>query len=414
MRVLAALLLLAAASAAEEQTRDQSLEAEVEEYLDRTEFDLRTSWQAAPEFRGDAGDTRFIVRARGLMDGYGASADNWDSRLHENGLFIRQTRLGTIGRIRRNFIYMMELELSSGSASPRDIWVGLRDVIGVAHLKLGNMRDPFGLDGVTPIPFHMFMERAVSGRAFGLGRNYAIRLEGAPLDKRLFWMVGWYRKRNGWASTTGPGGYSVSARVAGSVIRDHDDRRLLSVQLSFTWRSPSDHAARFRARAGPAAGPRIVDTGEFASDSEYRFALAVVYRTGPFTVQAEGYVSNNSGLGTDATFHGLYAMAQYWLTGETFTFHESDAAWARVVPNANFQDGTGGRGAWAIALRYDHTDLTDGGIDGGEADSFTFDVTWLWNPNMRVKLNLVWADVVGGPHGSSTVTYLMTRFQFDF
>ncbi|MHC4449265.1 MAG: hypothetical protein ACYS0E_03835, partial [Planctomycetota bacterium] len=71
------------------------------------------------------------MRARGLMDGYGASADNWDSRLHENGLFIRQTRLGTIGRIRRNFIYMMELELSSGSASPRDIWVGLRDVIGV-------------------------------------------------------------------------------------------------------------------------------------------------------------------------------------------------------------------------------------------------------------------------------------------
>lgn len=414
MRVLVALLLLAATSAAEEQTRDQSLEAEVDEYLQRTEFDLRTSWQAAPEFRGDAGDTRIILRARGITDAYGATADNWDGSLHENGSFIRQTRLGTVGRIRRNFIYLMEIEFSSGTPSPRDIWVGLRDVIGVAHLKLGNMRDPFGLDGVTPIPFHMFMERAVSGRAFGLGRNFAIRLEGTPFDKRLFWMVGWYRERSGWRSETGPGGYSVSGRVAVSAIQDVDGNRLLSLQLSFTWRSPSDHMARYRARAGPATGPRIVDTDDFASDNEVRFGLAAIYRTGPFTVQAEAFVTNNSGFGTDATFHGVYVMAQYWLTGESYKFQKSDGAWGRVVPIANFHDAAGGRGAWALALRYDHTDLTDGGIDGGEVDSFTFDVTWLWNPNMRVKLNLVWADVVGGPHGSSTVSYLMTRFQFDF
>ena len=67
-----------------------------------------------------------------------------------------------------------------------------------------------------------------------------------------------------------------------------------------------------------------------------------------------------------------------------------------------------------LALRFDRVDLTDGGIDGGVMGSFTFGVTWMWNPNTRVKTDLVYADITGGPLGSGTIWYLITRFQFDF
>jgi phosphate-selective porin OprO/OprP len=409
MRVPAALFLLAAAVCAE--NRDQSLDAEVEAYLDETE--LNASWKASPQFRSAEGNTRILLRARAMLDAYGASSDQPEGEL-DNGIFIRQTRLGTVGRLMRDYIYMFEVEFSSGTPSPRDLWLGLRDLVGVARIKFGNMRDPFGLDPVTPIPFHMFLERAVSGRAFGLGRDFAIRAEGAPFDKRFVWMLGWFQERDGWGGAEGSGGYSVSGKVAGLPFRSPDGSHLMSVQFSFAWRVPSEHIARYRARAGPADGPRIVDTGEFPSDDELRFALAFVDRLGPLAFQVEGFFTRNSGRGVDVDFWGVYAMAQWWLTGETYTFHETDAAWGRVFPHANFNDGSGGWGAWAIALRYDHTDLTDAGIDGGIADSWTFDLTWLWNPNMRVRLNLAYADVEGGPRGTGSVAYVMTRFQFDF
>ena len=67
-----------------------------------------------------------------------------------------------------------------------------------------------------------------------------------------------------------------------------------------------------------------------------------------------------------------------------------------------------------VALRFDQLDLTDGGIVGGELDTISFGVSWLWNPSMRAKLNLVYADVEDGPLGTGTVLYLMTRIQFDF
>ena len=144
------------------------------------------------------------------------------------------------------------------------------------------------------------------------------------------------------------------------------------------------------------------------------FAWATAFRLRSLTLQAEAYLVRVSGAGTDASFHGWYVMASYWLTGETATYNEWNAVWDRVLPRRNLHDGSGGKGAWMLALRFDRVDLTDGGIDGGEMDSFTFGVTWMWNPNTRVKLDLVYADVTGGPLGSGTIWYMMTRFQFDF
>ena len=59
-------------------------------------------------------------------------------------------------------------------------------------------------------------------------------------------------------------------------------------------------------------------------------------------------------------------------------------------------------------------DLNDDGIAGGEMQTLTTGVTGMWNPNTRVKLNVVYADVEGGSQGDGSILYVVTRFQVDF
>jgi phosphate-selective porin OprO/OprP len=438
MRVLAALLLLLAAAWAEddppdmsreeedgpetspeEQDRppDTSLGKEVEKYLEEAEpqtsgVSLDARWFNAPLFESE--DDAFLVHLRGrlLVDWYWATSDDFDSSVTADGVFVRQARLGIQGHIYSNVIYMLELELSTGEARPRDVFVGLRKLGPIGRLKFGHMREPFGLDATTPIPFHAFLERASSTRTFGLGRSPGVRAHNRVLRGRMTWWAGIFRDGDRFGAVTGDSGYAFTAKVTGLAIREAG--RLLHLGFSFSFRQPLNHTARFSARAGPATGPQFVDTGSIPADQTAGFAWSSALRLRSFALQAEAYLVHVSGLGTDATFHGWYVMASYWLTGETAIYNEWNAVWDRVLPRGNLHDGSGGTGAWMLALRFDQVDLTDGGIDGGEMDSFTFGVTWMWNPNTRVKLDLVYADVTGGPLGSGTIWYMMTRFQFDF
>ena len=237
---------------------------------------------------------------------------------------------------------------------------------------------------------------------------------GSGVVTRMTWWAGVFRDSDSSGAASGDGGYAVTVRLTGLPRQDTVEGRLLHVGASVSYRGPPDRTSRFRARAGPAEGPRLVNTGPIPADRELRVSAATLLGLGPFGLQAEGYLAHVSGAGVDATFYGAYVLACYWLTGERIAYDLWNATWARGRPRENLLDGGDGLGAWMLALRLDWVDLTDGGVDGGEMTSVTLGVTWMWTPNSRWKLNLVYADVTGGPEGTGAVFYVMTRFQFDF
>ena len=53
-------------------------------------------------------------------------------------------------------------------------------------------------------------------------------------------------------------------------------------------------------------------------------------------------------------------------------------------------------------------------VMGGEVDGLTLGVTWHLNPNVRIMVNVVFADVTGGPEGRGKLTAVKIRFQIDF
>ncbi|MHC4955583.1 MAG: OprO/OprP family phosphate-selective porin [Planctomycetota bacterium] len=395
-------------------SKDTSLTNEIEEFLDKTEpSQVLAIWRAGPLFGSTDGVFSYRLRYRALVDYYGSTSDDFGSPVDDNGVFVRQARIGVLGRMYGHVLYGLNLDFGRGDPALIDVFVGLADLGRFGTILFGHQREPFGLEGTTPVPFLPLMERASSTRAFALGRNVGIRLHDVVMDGRMTWWAGVFRETNRFAQGNGSGGYTFTARVTGLAIRDTEDR-LLHLGVSFTFRNPANDTTRYRARHGPAQGERLVDTGQITANREVRTALEGALRLGPLVLQSEGYFADVSGLGADANFWGAYFTVSYWLTGEAEAYSESAAVWDRVTPKRFFHDGTDGKGAWMVALRFDHVDLTDGGIDGGEMDTISASVTWLWNPNSRVKFTLVYADVDGGPEGSGSIVTGIFRFQWDF
>jgi phosphate-selective porin OprO/OprP len=413
MRHLAALLLLTAATRAD----DRSLNREIDNYLQVSappayRIDFEPKWRRGPVFVTEDRTFRVRLRGRALWDFFTSKSDDYED---PNGAFIRQLRLGAIGFIHTNTIFMMEFDFSSGSPRPFDIFVGLQNLT-IGRLKIGHMREPFGLDPTTPIPFHHHLERGASSRAFGLGRNLGIRLHNSRTgDGRFTWWIGVFTDTDNTGVSKDPtGGGAVTAKITGLPVRNFDKQQRLHLEVSASFRDVPNSTLRYNARLGPATGPRLVDTGEFTAENEFRVSGAAALHIGPFVAQAEAYAVQAELPATNATFFGGYAMASLWITGETHVYNMWNAVWDRVLPRRNFDDASGWRGAVMLSVRLDYVDLTDSGIEGGEALTLTLGATWMWNPNTRLKVDLVGADVEGGPFGTGTAYYAMTRVQFDF
>ena len=105
------------------------------------------------------------------------------------------------------------------------------------------------------------------------------------------------------------------------------------------------------------------------------------------------------------------------LTGETRPFKAGN--FDRVKPFKNVGDG--GLGAFEVALRYDHLDLSDTPVlarAGNKASSLTLGLNWYFNPYAKLMFN--WVRFEGDnspldPVGSKTEgDAFATRLHLDF
>lgn len=110
---------------------------------------------------------------------------------------------------------------------------------------------------------------------------------------------------------------------------------------------------------------------------------------GPLTLAGEAgrLWLDRPGLGDDH-FTGYYGYAAYMLTGETRGFKGGN--FDRIRPFHEL--GSGGLGAFEVALRYDHIDLADTPVSknaGNRASSITAGLNWYFNPYTKLMFNWV-------------------------
>jgi phosphate-selective porin OprO/OprP len=68
-----------------------------------------------------------------------------------------------------------------------------------------------------------------------------------------------------------------------------------------------------------------------------------------------------------------------------------------------------------LAARYSTVDLNDADVEGGEQYDITGGLNWYLNPNTRIMLNYVYADLEGRANvKDDDINVFQARFQVDF
>jgi len=92
----------------------------------------------------------------------------------------------------------------------------------------------------------------------------------------------------------------------------------------------------------------------------------------------------------DNDIDAYYVMAGWLITGETYAKAYRNGAYRAIVPNKPF--GSGGWGAWEVAVRYSDFDAADFAASTNftnKADAFTVGLKWIPVTNVRFYLNYV-------------------------
>ena len=330
-----------------------------------------------------------------------------------DGTEFRRARLYIKGQLYDNVIFKGQYDFAGGDVDWKDVYIGLKDVPIVQNIRIGHFKEPFGLEQLTSSRFLTFAERA-SADAFIPSRNTGLMLHGTAADNRVTWAAGVFRDTGAYGNSDTPedGQYNFTARLTG-LPWYQDDSNLLHVGAAISFRNPNGDAIEYDQRPGSHFVPNFVDTGTMTADSSFILGLEAALVLDAFSVQSElVWSSVDSDLSDDPDFLSYYIQASYFITGEYRPYSKSKAVFGRINPHANY-GSEAGSGAWEVALRYSHLDLTEDLISGGELQTVTAGVNWYLNPNTKFAFNYIWADVED-TWGDGNAHLFVIRFQVDF
>jgi phosphate-selective porin OprO/OprP len=322
-----------------------------------------------------------------------------------------------------------------------DFWVGYKDLPFLGTVRVGHVRDPFGLEMYSSSRTNEFMER---------GSGFDCIAGGQEFMPGVWGFKSWFNERLNFAWSAceqdpsqddinfGSGDYAFTASIRSLPMWANNGRCFFFLAADYQYRSGyfdpaiADHDARFRdrpqVRSEGLLTPRLIDTGNIVSDRQDLFCLEALLNLGSFSVQSEytATMVNNAAVGGkdvgDRTFTAFYVFASYYLTGETRGWDKRLLRQGKVKVLEPFfwvrdEDGHHhrGLGAWEVLARYDTCNLDSGPVRGGVLDQYTLGLNWYLNDSLKVMFNYVLADRhVDAPKASGTESFVGVRVHLDY
>lgn len=334
---------------------------------------------------------------------------------------LRRVRLEFVGRLDQIWRFSLEPNFAEDGVELEEAWIGV-DLPCDALLMLGRMKEPFGMEEMTPRKRQDFPEYSMLNR-WSPAEDHGITLHGEAADGR--W---WY----GLAVYNGSGGEEVNrdkdfaARLAwrpGGAPAADGAQPFVQLAANATWgKAEQDlggaeltHDAR-QAFADFAPGSRL--DGE-----RTRLGADLTWLSGPNAVMAEAIRIQEDAAGSlgagEASTSGWLLSATRVLTGEA-------RAWKGIRPAHAL--GTGdGWGALQLAARWAELRFDEAWMDYGMLAPSEFpgavralDLGLNWYPtrSAALKLHVVRIfyreDVVIGGGAEDGETVLLLQFQLAF
>jgi phosphate-selective porin OprO/OprP len=361
----------------------------------------------------------------------------------QDGSSFRRARLSANGKVVDNMSYFVQMDFGFfGRPTFTDVWMELNAVPLLGNVRVGQWKQPFGLEVATSFRYTMFAERSLLFQSFAPFRHIALGFYDWAEDESATWAGSVYRSGNDQfgGSVGDNGNWAFTGRATWLPYANAEGDDYLNLGLGYNYVAYKDRTARFRTipeyfigESVPASigssgqgvpgsvngTPFFVDTGGFAANHQNLLGTELLWVSGPLTVMSEAnynFVAQTNGPAVG--FPGVVAQAGYFLTGEHRPFNKKlaqiDRIQVREKVGYDAQTGCWGWGAWEVAARYSYLNLNDANIAGGRLQDGTLGVNWYLNNFAKVQFNYIRAFLDNPSKGSSTTDIFGVRGQLDF
>jgi phosphate-selective porin OprO/OprP len=341
------------------------------------------------------------------------------------GIMVRRARLAIKSQLWGDWYSEIDMDFAEEAAALKDAYISYRGLFnGSGRVRVGNFRQPFGLEEVTTSRNLTFMERSQGTEPFVVGRR--LGMEVTKWSDTFRWSVSafggdvedFYKESNE--------NVNFAARVNFTPIKSDDS--VLMIGAAGTMQKPTfvDYDIKVNTRPETNVSDTKFVKAKYKDVDKYSvFGGELAYVNKRLRVQGEYMMASYSFLDGadwdgDVSNNGGYVYASYFLTDDGYTYDHKDAEFGRLVPKSK-------SGAWEVAARYSFVSLNDEDVmeDGdpamyGESTSITLGVNYYPNANVKLMLNYGIVDndeyATGGGdfNGDYDFNYLSMRFQTAF
>jgi phosphate-selective porin OprO/OprP len=370
----------------------------------------------------------------------------------QNDMGFRRARLAAVGDVAQNVSYMLEMDFAfPGRPSFMDVWLDVHDIPLLGNIRVGQWRQPFGMDELTSVRELTFLERPL---VFGMTpfRQTGIGFHDTNEASTVTWAGSVYAvETDAWGNSYGNKGVGTAFRLTGIPIYEDEGKQVLHLGFDHSFTVPGNGGVTYRntpeygspfgssisqtvpggAAGGGSSGdvPFFYNTGPLFFDTSNMFNAEIAGVYNQLHWQSELTYNVMDFQGATAVIPAYYAQAAYLLTGEVRPYNKVAGVLGRIKPLSPFGE-CGGMGAWELAVRYSYINTNPivpyqpapllpaqlGGPPipwGGALNDLTLGVNWYLNTYTKFQFNYILANCNrGGVSTSADVIAL--RAQLDF
>jgi len=365
-------------------------------------------------FQSDDGQFKYWWDARVYLDAAGYIEDK---NSLPSGSYVRRARFAIKTVLWKDWYAEVDMDFAEESAELKDLYISYRGFFGgTSQIRVGNFRQPFGLEENFTSRTLLFMERSQGTDGFAVGRRMGLEVAKWGDRYRVAASV-FGNDVDEFQKDEEDETFNFAARVNYAPIRTDDSVLLVGASGALRKTLWDFGDVRFKTKfESNVADLKYVDTGVISDVDKYNlFGGELAYANKRFYTQAEYTKTNLTRLNNlqDLSFGGGYVYGAFFLTDDTHPYDAKSAEFGRVKPSSS-------SGAWEVAARFSTVDMDDHDITGGSSESISLGLNYYANANIRIYLNYGMvnnndtADAKGSMTGNDDFSYVQMRFLAAF